>query len=84
MCEGLSLVSFCVQGPGSNLALKTLTRLRAQGTVAILMNSSLMVLLNKYLQLIFNLHVKRISVQSEKFENVSASSRKNIESEFHL
>ena len=57
MCERVRLVRVRIMSPGANLALETFTRLRTQGTVAILMNS---LVLNKYLQLIFNLHVKRI------------------------
>ena len=59
MCEWLRLVMVCVQGPGSNLALQPVTRLRPERTVTILMNS---LVLDKYLQLLSNLHVKICSV----------------------
>ena len=59
MCERVGLVSVSIMSPGANLALEAVTRLRTQGTVAILLNNRV---LDKYLLLISNLHVKISSV----------------------
>ena len=62
MCERVRLVSVSIMSPGANFALETFTRLRTQGTVAILVNNRV---LDKYLLLISNLHDVRISSVSK-------------------